>query len=293
MSVVRRQGGRGGEVLRLDIPELEDRRRRPLHRRGAGTGGQRDDRRLRAGRAAVRRAQRRPACSSSPRRSRWSSTARRRRRSTATGTRWRRAARVQQCGWLKDRYGLSWQVVPTLLATEMRQTSDPARLNRVMKVVLESVKLDIAKLKARVRVAVVGWPASRCRGAGTALPATARTAASCAAAARSASTGGRSSRTSQRSCASERLLAGRFEELSRRATRPRSGGRGDRTPCRRSPCRSGRAPPAQPCTAPGPRPTRAAGRRAFETAPTPAAVTDRRGTTDSTLRRSASSGFER
>jgi predicted 3-demethylubiquinone-9 3-methyltransferase (glyoxalase superfamily) len=53
-----------------------------------------------------------------------------------------------QCGWLKDRYGLSWQVVPTLLATEMRRTNDPARLNRVMKVVLESVKLDIAKLKA-------------------------------------------------------------------------------------------------------------------------------------------------
>jgi predicted 3-demethylubiquinone-9 3-methyltransferase (glyoxalase superfamily) len=56
--------------------------------------------------------------------------------------------KIQQCGWLKDRYGLSWQVVPTLLATEMRQTSDPARLNRVMKVVLESVKLDIAKLQA-------------------------------------------------------------------------------------------------------------------------------------------------
>jgi predicted 3-demethylubiquinone-9 3-methyltransferase (glyoxalase superfamily) len=56
--------------------------------------------------------------------------------------------KIQQCGWLKDRYGLSWQVVPTLLATEMRQTNDPARLNRVMKVVLDSVKLDIAKLKA-------------------------------------------------------------------------------------------------------------------------------------------------
>jgi predicted 3-demethylubiquinone-9 3-methyltransferase (glyoxalase superfamily) len=56
--------------------------------------------------------------------------------------------KIQQCGWLKDRYGLSWQVVPTLLATEMRKTTDPARLNRVMKVVLESVKLDIAELKA-------------------------------------------------------------------------------------------------------------------------------------------------
>jgi len=53
-----------------------------------------------------------------------------------------------QCGWLKDKYGLSWQIVPTLLATQMRQNADPARLNRVMKVVLESVKLDIGKLQA-------------------------------------------------------------------------------------------------------------------------------------------------
>ena len=54
---------------------------------------------------------------------------------------------VQQCGWLKDKYGLSWQVVPTFLAIEMRQTKDPARLNRVMKVVLSSVKLDIKQLQ--------------------------------------------------------------------------------------------------------------------------------------------------
>jgi len=56
--------------------------------------------------------------------------------------------KIQQCGWLKDRYGLSWQVVPSILATEMRRTGDPARLNRVMKVVLQSVKLDIEQLKA-------------------------------------------------------------------------------------------------------------------------------------------------
>src|SRR5215471_10105703 len=56
--------------------------------------------------------------------------------------------KIQQCGWLKDRYGLSWQVVPTILATEMRRGGDPQRLNRIMKVVLQSVKLDIAKLKA-------------------------------------------------------------------------------------------------------------------------------------------------
>lgn len=53
-----------------------------------------------------------------------------------------------QCGWLKDKYGLSWQVVPTILSHEMRQGGDPARLDRMMKVVLQSVKLDIAKLKA-------------------------------------------------------------------------------------------------------------------------------------------------
>jgi predicted 3-demethylubiquinone-9 3-methyltransferase (glyoxalase superfamily) len=54
---------------------------------------------------------------------------------------------VQQCGWLKDRYGLSWQIVPTILATELRR-ADPQKLNRVMKVVMESVKFDIAQLKA-------------------------------------------------------------------------------------------------------------------------------------------------
>jgi predicted 3-demethylubiquinone-9 3-methyltransferase (glyoxalase superfamily) len=53
-----------------------------------------------------------------------------------------------QCGWLKDRYGLSWQVVPTILSTEMRRGGDPARLDRMMKVVLQSVKLDIEQLKA-------------------------------------------------------------------------------------------------------------------------------------------------
>ena len=53
-----------------------------------------------------------------------------------------------QCGWLKDRYGLSWQVVPTILSNEMRRGGDPARLDRMMKVVLQSVKFDIEKLKA-------------------------------------------------------------------------------------------------------------------------------------------------
>ena len=51
------------------------------------------------------------------------------------------------CGWLKDKYGLSWQIVPTILG---KLTSDrsPTKAARVMKVVMNSVKLDIKKLKA-------------------------------------------------------------------------------------------------------------------------------------------------
>ena len=51
-----------------------------------------------------------------------------------------------QCGWLKDRYGLSWQVVPTVLGT-MMQDRDPARTKRVMEALLQMKKLDIPKLE--------------------------------------------------------------------------------------------------------------------------------------------------
>ena len=51
-----------------------------------------------------------------------------------------------QCGWLKDKFGLSWQVVPTALE-KMMSDSDPAKSNRVMKAMLQMVKLDIAELK--------------------------------------------------------------------------------------------------------------------------------------------------
>jgi predicted 3-demethylubiquinone-9 3-methyltransferase (glyoxalase superfamily) len=51
-----------------------------------------------------------------------------------------------RCGWLKDKFGLSWQIVPTALG-KMMSDSDPARSNRVMKAVLQMDKLDIAGLK--------------------------------------------------------------------------------------------------------------------------------------------------
>jgi len=51
-----------------------------------------------------------------------------------------------QCGWLKDKYGLSWQIVPTVLA-ELLSDKDAAKSQRVMQAMLKMVKLDIKKLK--------------------------------------------------------------------------------------------------------------------------------------------------
>lgn len=51
-----------------------------------------------------------------------------------------------QCGWVKDKYGLSWQVVPTALG-EMLQDEDPKKSQRVMQAMLQMGKIDIAKLK--------------------------------------------------------------------------------------------------------------------------------------------------
>src|SRR6266850_6274309 len=51
-----------------------------------------------------------------------------------------------QCGWLKDRFGLSWQVVPTVLA-EMLQDKDPEKSKRVMAAMLKMKKIDVEALK--------------------------------------------------------------------------------------------------------------------------------------------------
>jgi predicted 3-demethylubiquinone-9 3-methyltransferase (glyoxalase superfamily) len=48
-----------------------------------------------------------------------------------------------QCGWLKDRFGFSWQIVPSILGELM---SDPERAQRVMSVLLQMKKLEIDKL---------------------------------------------------------------------------------------------------------------------------------------------------
>jgi predicted 3-demethylubiquinone-9 3-methyltransferase (glyoxalase superfamily) len=54
--------------------------------------------------------------------------------------------KAQQCGWLKDKYGVSWQVVPTILP-ELLMDPDPAKSRRVMEAMLQMKKLDIAKLR--------------------------------------------------------------------------------------------------------------------------------------------------
>jgi len=50
------------------------------------------------------------------------------------------------CGWLKDKFGVSWQIVPTILG-ELMSSKDAAKSQRVMEAMLKMVKLDIKKLK--------------------------------------------------------------------------------------------------------------------------------------------------
>src|SRR5215831_14391628 len=52
---------------------------------------------------------------------------------------------IQQCGWLKDKYGLSWQVVPNALG-EMLTDKDPEKAKRVMNAMLQMTKIDIEVL---------------------------------------------------------------------------------------------------------------------------------------------------
>jgi len=51
-----------------------------------------------------------------------------------------------QCGWLKDRYGVSWQIVPTVL-TDLLADPDPARAGRVMQAMLGMGRIDIQGLR--------------------------------------------------------------------------------------------------------------------------------------------------
>jgi predicted 3-demethylubiquinone-9 3-methyltransferase (glyoxalase superfamily) len=53
---------------------------------------------------------------------------------------------IQQCGWLKDKYGLSWQIIPSILQ-RLLQDKDPEKSKRVMNAMLQMKKIDIKALK--------------------------------------------------------------------------------------------------------------------------------------------------
>lgn len=53
---------------------------------------------------------------------------------------------AQRCGWLKGKFGVSWQIVPTVLG-EMLRDSDPQKAGRVMQAMLQMVKLESKELK--------------------------------------------------------------------------------------------------------------------------------------------------
>jgi predicted 3-demethylubiquinone-9 3-methyltransferase (glyoxalase superfamily) len=55
----------------------------------------------------------------------------------------------QQCGWLRDQYGVTWQIVPAVLA-RLLSDPDPAKSQRVMQAMLQMKKIDIATLKQAV-----------------------------------------------------------------------------------------------------------------------------------------------
>ena len=56
------------------------------------------------------------------------------------------AGQIQQCGWLTDKFGVTWQIVPKILG-EMMNDKDPERSKRVMQAMMQMVKLDIQGLK--------------------------------------------------------------------------------------------------------------------------------------------------
>ena len=53
---------------------------------------------------------------------------------------------AQQCGWLKDKYGVTWQIVPSVVG-KLMSDPDPAKAQRVMQAILQMHKLDIAALQ--------------------------------------------------------------------------------------------------------------------------------------------------
>jgi len=63
------------------------------------------------------------------------------------------AEKKSRCGWLKDKYGLSWQIVPTALGVLLGDKR-PEKANRVMQAMLQMDKIDIKKLRRGLRTGI-------------------------------------------------------------------------------------------------------------------------------------------
>jgi hypothetical protein len=68
------------------------------------------------------------------------------RRGRSPGERLSEGGEKQRCGWLKDRFGVSWQIIPSALG-EMMQDKDPEKSKRVMEAMLKMDKIDIKTLR--------------------------------------------------------------------------------------------------------------------------------------------------
>jgi predicted 3-demethylubiquinone-9 3-methyltransferase (glyoxalase superfamily) len=63
---------------------------------------------------------------------------------------WRKLSeggKTNQCGWLDDKFGVTWQIIPTVLG-ELLQSKEPGKANRVMQAMMKMTKIDIALLEA-------------------------------------------------------------------------------------------------------------------------------------------------
>ncbi len=117
-----------------------------LRRGRTGHARHGDDRVVPARGTRVHGAERRPASSRSPRRPRSTCSCESQDEVDHFWKALTDGGEESQCGWLKDRYGLSWQIIPTALH-ELLGDPDPARAGRAMQAMLQMQKIDIAELQ--------------------------------------------------------------------------------------------------------------------------------------------------
>ena len=139
------EGEEAAKLVHVGVPELEDPRRLPLRRSRAAARGHGHDRELRAGRAEVPGPERRPGVHVQ-RGDLVPGELRDAGRGRPFWSKLSEGGEEGPCGWLKDRFGLSWQIVPTALP-ELLGDPDREKAQRVMAAMLKMRKIDIDELE--------------------------------------------------------------------------------------------------------------------------------------------------